>query len=111
MGHLRHWLFRRLHRFRVWRYRRLEQRLERHENFIIAAQSNEIAELNEEKQRLMRGFEFERQELAVKIKCQEQEIELLHDLLAREKERVAFETAKFSRGVVECENAQGRIVT
>lgn len=111
-------LFRLRYRFRAWRFKWRE----RHENKVIARQQQQItatqkawesdlARLEAEKKAIREDAESQRREMERQIAMLTKDVAHLTASLDRELERVAYETAKFSRGVAEYQDLPGKIVT
>lgn len=94
----------------------------RHQNRVIAKQQKQLekmaadwlaeVELLRESLRKYRETAANREsELTAKVEVLQLKVEMLHELTSRERERIAFETARFARGVVECQNMPGKLVT
>lgn len=101
---------------------RLQCLRKRHQNRVIAKQQRQIekmaADWLTEVDSLRAALAKQREaatnresELAAKIEVQQLRIEMLSELTSRERERIAYETARFARGVVEFQQMPGKLVT
>lgn len=100
----RFWLSRLRYRFSAWRFKRRED----HENFLIAAQQKQIshlssgwdlesAKLHQQISAMITKFEHEKRELELALRMAITERDQLDEVVARDRARVAEETALFTR--------------